>query len=275
MAHATNRASLLGLPAELRLKIYDYANHTDINCLVLENVTHTSGPSTGTRAILIRKADANLALSIPWLNLRFSCKSIQSELDAFMTKAAFLNAEQNRTYTLDVEIENDDSTIKASRRATWRALPCPASYMQVLVMNVSASSEFGPWTEGGAASLARAVYQILNHLCHNGPQIITRHQLKDHMRFCELIINVDQGTAIKRENVASGCDSNPKFNYSLFANGLCQLARKGYMFGYVEKVKLCSDDGDVQEFAVQDKPDPVVASAWRNYGFGWGELCAA
>ncbi|KAK3681529.1 hypothetical protein LTR37_020872 [Vermiconidia calcicola] len=242
-------ASFLGLPAELRLKIYEYLVHTDINCRILDNVLHTSG-CRGTAARLILNPSATLSSSVPWLSLLMTCRDVASELNWFMNDAALLNDERNRTC------------------ATWRSLPCKPSQARNVVMNVKARSGSGPWTEGGAASLARALYQMLNHVAHNGPRLERHSQLKEHMRLQELILNIDIGEYTSPP--ALGCNTFPDFNYALFQGGWTQISKTGFLMGYVGKTLLRSEGKEQMEVATEWQKVPSVPGYWRGYGFQWG-----
>ena len=266
MPISTSRATFLGLPTELRLRVYDYTIHTDTKCSILKDIQHISGPTKGTQAILMLNPEAKIIRSIPWLNLRLTCKTVHYELESFMADAVFMNNEQNHTYVLDLDVSHQAES-KPRRPVTWRSLPCPPTRAKVLIINVAARPGPGPWTEGGAASLARALYQIFNHLFHNGPRLVADQQLPDHMRLRHVIINVDKG--LHNPKPAVGCNSEPQFNYDLFFAGFVQISRTGLLFGYVDKIRLCSSRSR-EELEVGYKARPAVLGAWQNYGFGWG-----
>lgn len=154
--------TLPGLPTELRAKIYDYVLHMDVDCIVLKNIEHVTG-SNGTQAVLIPNIRANVRSLIPWLNLQLTCKAIAVEMRSYMKGASFLNVELNRTYALDLEVYHNSVSSKHDRLVKWRSIPCPPTHAKFLVVNVLPRRGPAPWTEGGPASLARAIYQILNH----------------------------------------------------------------------------------------------------------------
>lgn len=238
MSTDSDQASLLGLPAELRLRIYQYVCHLEINCTILNNIEHYM--SRGIKARLILNQEANLGSNIPWINLSSTCRTIAAELKSYMLEASFLNDQMNRIYSLDFEVYNAQSQ-EAIRKAIWRQIPCPPQHAQILVMNISTSSGFGPWTDGGPASLARAVYQMLNHTCHNGPRMIRRRELSKHMQVRDLIINIDIGGISRPPR--SACNTDPEYNYSQFVKAFQQISRAGLLFGYVGNIKVRRADG--------------------------------
>lgn len=151
-----------------------------------------------------------------------------------MLESSFLNDQINGVYSLDLHVYNDQK--EAIRKAIWRKIPCPPQHAQVLVMNITTTRGDGPWTEGGPASLARAVYQMLNHTCHNGPLMIRRHALRRHMQIKDLVINIDIGGVIRPPR--SACNTDPEYNYDQFVKCFQQISKAGLLFGYVGSVKV-------------------------------------
>ena len=264
----SEETTLLGLPTELRLRIYDFCIHLDPLCVVLKDIQHTTS-SNGTRAVLLPNPGLKLHRHVPWLNLRLTCRFIAAELESYISDAAFLKQRSNRTYELDLDVYCNDRPIKSNRLVIWRSLPCPPEKAQFLVINVAAKRGAGPWTEGGAASLARALYQLLNHLFHKGPRLAGA-KLERHMRIRELIINVDLGT--ERSPPELGCNTQPLYNWRGFLSGWEQVSKTGYLVNYLEKTKLCSrgESNSEAEIVVEYKTVPMIPGFWRGYGFEWG-----
>ena len=268
MADAREKPSFVGLPTELRLKIYDYVIHADIDCVILKDILHTTG-SNGTQAVLVPVPKQNLLCHIPWLNLLLTCNRVAWEMRSHMAESSFLNEEKNRTCVLDLDVYHDSESSKPNRHVTWRSLPCSPSDAQVLVMNVTGRGCPGPWTEGGAASLARALYQLLNHLLHKGPRIVTGHILPEHMVLRELILNINIGE--NTQQPALGCNTIADYNYRLFVGGWEQISKTGFLSGYLENTKLRGIGEDVSEkdIGVQWQKVPAIPGYWRGYGFQW------
>lgn len=276
----------MALPPELRLKIYGYVCHLDIDCTVLQNIEHYC--SRGIKARLIQNPNANLAVDVPWTSLTLTCKTIPSELRSFMLEGSFLGNEHNRTYVLDLDVYNGSE--EAIRKAVWRKVPCGPAHTQILEMNIVTATGEGPWTDGGPASLARAIYQMLNHTCHNGPRMIRRRPLAHHMQVKDLIINIDPGGIIKPPR--SACNTDPQFNYALFVKAFQQISRAGLLFGYVGNIKVREiEKPEEEDIRVGNRPPAGVPGSWQvsirklalqsralptetpfqqNYGFYWG-----
>jgi hypothetical protein len=109
--------SFLGLPTELRLRIYEYVFAADINARVIENIRHSSG-SNGTQALMIPNETISLQDSIPWLRLPLVCHQIYEEL-----QSGILNRKRDRTYSADLEVCNNPSS-KVVRSVIWKRIPC-------------------------------------------------------------------------------------------------------------------------------------------------------
>ena len=266
---ARAETTFLGLPTELRLKIYNYIIHADPECIILRDIQHVTG-SNGTQAVLLGNSKANLRSHLSWLDLQLTCSAIASEIRSYMTGPSFLNVEENCTYVLDLDVYNNSGSSKANRLATWRSLPCHPADAKVLIVNVATRRGPAPWTEGGPASLARALYQIFNHLVHKGPKIVTTPLLPDHMRLRELIVNVDIG--VDCEYPALGCNTVTERNYRLLVTGWGQVSKTGFLMDYLERTKIrrIDDDGSEIDIPVEWQKFPSIPGYWSGYGFQWG-----
>ncbi|KAF2480990.1 hypothetical protein BDY17DRAFT_354821 [Neohortaea acidophila] len=265
---ASPNLSFLQLPAELREKIYLLTLlHLDVKCTVLDDIQH-SCTTRGTHATLVANPTARLAHHIPWMNLALTCKTIRADLKAIHARSSFLAGVENRTYVLDLDIYNGDPSTTI-RKAVWRRMPCSPDLVHTLVINVAAQTGNGPWSEGGPASLARAIYQLLNHFCHNGPLLHRETAIPNNIRIRDLIVNIDIGGLMKPPR--AGCNVDPRFNYALLLSGFEQISRMGYLFGYVANIHVCGQGEYAQQlFMVDALGVQAVPGAWKNYGFSWG-----
>jgi hypothetical protein len=255
-------ASLLGLPTELRLKIYEHLILADIDCKI---------DSNGTQATLIPHSEYELSASVAWLNLPLTCKAIADELRSLVENSSPLKSTPNRTYVMELNVYKVDGR-KPIRTATWRRIPCAPTQAQAIIMKVNTSSGPGPWTEGGAASLARALYQLLNYTMHLGPRIFRTALLPEHMVLRELQVDVDVGENCNPP--ASGCNTDAEINWRLFVGGWRQISRTGFLTGYLETTRLRAKGGEEFEVATEYQKLPALPGYWRGYGFQWGIECA-
>lgn len=272
MQTPTPSASLLGLPIELRLTIYDLIINSDVNYRFVEDIYHIFD-SHGTQATLVPTPPADLHTVIPWLSLASSCRQISSELRSHIEDCKSRDTQRNRAYEVDLEIFRPPRQ-RDIRMATWRQIPCAPAQVTSIIMNVKVGSGSGPWTEGGPASLARAVFQILNRTVHLGPRIFRTSLLPDHMKLQDLYINVDIGRYT--ELPARGCQTDPRLNWFRFQEGWKEISRTGFLTGFVETTRLRSIGDGSDEVVVpttrQERVTPI--GYWRGYGFQWGIECA-
>jgi hypothetical protein len=259
-------ASLLGLPTELRLKIYDLILQADVDCLVVDDIHHSSD-SNGTQARLIPNSKAIFSSSIPWLNLLSTCHKIETELRSHVENASGKNT-GNRTYVLELKVCNAYSSPVASRTVKWRRIPCPPNDARRLIIHVTKCCGPGPWTDGGSASLARAIYQILNHTVHLGPRMFRQSLLSKHMQLRELVINVDIGVTCNPP--IPGCNTDAIINWQNFHGGWAQISRTGFFTDYLEVTRLRNNEGDEVEIPTEYQKLPALPGYWRGLGFQWG-----
>lgn len=266
------RASLLGLPTELRLKIYQFVVKLDVDYVFVRDIYHIFD-SHGTQATLVPNGHPDFRSAVPWLNLSLSCRQISSELRSHVQDYQSSNDQVNRTYEVDLDIFRQLGE-RAIRTATWRQIPCAPAQVRSIIMNVRIGSGPGPWTEGGPASLARAIFQILNRTVHLGPRIFSTSLLPDHMKLTDLYINVDIGRYT--DFPARGCQTDPRLNWFRFQEGWKEISRTGFLTGFVETTRLRSIGDGSDEIEVpttrQERSTPV--GYWRGYGFQWGIECA-
>ena len=265
-------ASFLGLPTELRLRIYDFVIQLDVDYKIIKDVRHSSD-SSGTQATLIPEQSTDFRSAIPWLNLPLICRHVSSELQSYVTEFPTPDNEGNRTYVMDFEVDHPPGR-KATRSMTWRRLSCAPHQVRNITINVLSTSDGGPWTEGGPASLARALFQILNRVMHLGPRVFRTALLPKHMEIQNLYINVDVGGYASPP--ALGCNTDPNFNWTLFLGGWRQISRTGFLTGFVEmtRLKTIGDDSDEVEVATEWQRLPALPGYWRGCGFQWGIECA-
>lgn len=267
-----SQSVLLALPAELRLKIWQYCCHLNVDCKVLDDIVHTCDGRSGTQALLVYNTAISLAAEIPWINLSLTCKAMASEIRSFITDKGYLAADSNCTYIADFNVHNDHGnhvTVRqAIRQLVWRTLPCKPIDVKRVVLNVNVCSGSGPWTDGGAATLARALFQIMNHLVHLGPTLRPKHPLPPRLKLKELVVNVDIGIDSAMPRIQ--CSREAQINFDIFIACWADVTRIGFMYGCVERANVVVDNTVVVETIVENKLTPMRAGRWRGWGFLWG-----
>ena len=121
------RASLLGLPRELRLQIYDFILSDSTSFTPLNGMTGGHGKN-GFYTSAMRNPDARLRL--PWLGLLLTCGEIADEIQGLFRQS--VDADSARTtYVMATDIGSGRGRMGA---VTWRHIPCAPSDARVLVV---------------------------------------------------------------------------------------------------------------------------------------------
>ncbi|KAF2094241.1 hypothetical protein NA57DRAFT_60873 [Rhizodiscina lignyota] len=281
-----NRASLLGLPRELRRQIYREVIGTEINCTTVEYWKDGHFSQTGFRCTPQLKGP----LQLPWLNLLFTCKEIAAEMKALTSEASFLQSEENATYVLELDPS-------LGLRATWERIPCPPSDARYLVANVvfddMRDGQF--WGDGGPMPVVRKLYQTLNHFIHCGPRFDAQRPLPQKMHLREIHVNVhliredaNENDDIDANNPEKAEQSrrrrpkrfprrNPGAPIRWLRNPFAELRSlitmivgAGIVFGNVDRFQLSSEEETVKEWEVVHQEGGCIPAEWDRYGFDWG-----
>ena len=137
------RASLLGIPPELRLQIYDSLFDEDVDYNVIKRWTGSFQEGSFSTSPM-RNPEARLML--PWLSAMLSCRTIAHEMQSLMRDHKEGDSKYT-TYVMAAELGNGGDDV---RDVTWRRLPCAPSDAEVLIIECGAESDdFEPWGDGG------------------------------------------------------------------------------------------------------------------------------
>ncbi|KAI0448770.1 hypothetical protein F5B21DRAFT_496492 [Xylaria acuta] len=207
-------------------------------------------------------------LTVPWVNLLLTCKSVNTELAAYMSSPLILGDESLRTYTMDIYGTNDG----VLRSSTWHGIPCAPSNADAVLVNIHI--EYGwcywrvrTWGNGGPMPILRQLYQTLNLMLHNGPILSRASPLEHPLKLKNLNVHV---TAV------SGSIPDPPHTDDGFKppdTGIkCRLVTLkdvGLLQGYVDHVHI-SDERGHTELAIEAVDNTGVPTFWDRYGFEWG-----
>ncbi|KAF2171810.1 hypothetical protein M409DRAFT_18043 [Zasmidium cellare ATCC 36951] len=261
------RASLLGLPAELRLEIYSYVCTTDLRHTILNEWRHTHSSQYGFKSVPDLIKDEKLI--IPWLSLIRTCKALAVELRAVMKEPSFLAGEQNTTYVLDLEATRGGMALGA---ATWRQLPCAPGQARYLEAYYNASCGLNTWGDGGPHGITSGLYQTLNHLIHCGPMFDMERPLPQTMHIKELRVVVEErGIPAREEGNSHYRLRNQNAETTLYSLGsiVGQIVNTGVWRGFVDKVRLSTGD-KVLNWNPAEVEGAGIPEYWNRYGFDWG-----
>ena len=243
------RATLLGLPRELRDQIYHAAFVTDIS------ISFTKHGGLSNRAIFTPTKPPS-GRNIPWINLMLACRTIRDDLQAYTTKSKSMQSDkckQLRTYCLDIKFNKRDiNTI------TWRCIPCHPSEADTIVTNATAPKEgvrFGGC--GGPSQPANSLWHLLNSTLHYGPRLRAQPLVR-HMQVQEVTVWISEGNENSEHRAA----------YGYIARMLAALAMCGVLYQYVDRF-LISNERYSEEIEVVHEGAEASQELIR-YGFTWG-----
>lgn len=260
--------SLLDLPTELRLQIYDMTIDEPINCNVLLRWSNSccSRPNKN-------KHDR---LNIPWVNLLAICWKIRSELKLHMATKA-------QTYTADIE------AMGRSRLGpmTWRTIHCAPTDIQTVTVNYLASTRGSHRYRGcgGYCDIVSHLYQALNVLLHCGPRMDVHKALDAPMHIKKLVVNVclsrtlfdsegsgeiEKEEAEEEELPYSDAELRTQRRVARSIRGFAQdLCDQGMLYGLVDTFEIRHGD-HVETLKVHDRGVWVMPKLWKGCGFDWG-----
>jgi len=285
-----NQATFIGIPRELRLRIYDYLRHSPIEYQVLKgfNDDFTNG---GFSAKPIRAEDQHLYL--PWLNVALTCRPLAHEIQSSLISSPASatagedaerrgeSADHDRTYTLSMELIRQGQV----GQVTWTTIPCAPSDVKTLVVTCNADSKTRFWGDGGPMGIVRSLYQTFNLFLHCGPNFNATRPLPARIRLQELVVVM---AVAERKNRQDGEEMSWSHPYRSMKSILWTLEGTGLLSGYVEKLRIVGEGDRVQdklvvrqggvvqdELVVQQGVVGRVPQRWAGYGFQWGLGCSA
>lgn len=209
-----SRASLLGLPCELRLQIYNHARHLDFTVL-------KAGPEhrfARVRLDALPKHRSEDRLCLHDVELMLTCRAIANEV-----------RESNRTYELNHRANN-------VQRLTWRRLPCSPADIQVLLLTCAFKGDrrYWCWGNGAPGSVVMSLCDTLRCFLRCGPMTETKRPLPEHLHLRELVVRFE----------AQGCSWRGPWEGSAGkANRLVQDLRDwGLLSGHIDRIRLVNDE---------------------------------
>ncbi|CAK4030206.1 Hypothetical predicted protein [Lecanosticta acicola] len=261
-------ASLLGLPRELRLQIYEEVFALDLEHAILDQWTDTHSAEKGFVSVPDLTSET---LCIPWLCLKLTCRTIAFEIRARMRQNSFLEDAEKRTYTLDLEATRRGVALGTT---TWRRLPCAPQQTEYLHAFYNASRGFQAWGDGGPHGITSGLYQTLNHFVHCGPRLDSRYLLPKPLHLKELRITIEsRGVPDEEDEHAhyrlSERDTNPKTTLYSLGTIVGQIKRTGVLRGFMDRIVLACDEEQLVWYA-EDAEGNGIPEHWNRYGFDWG-----
>lgn len=282
---AANRSSLLGVPTELRLQIYDYLLDPEIAYTALTGF-HKESTSFNARPIFVNGYDASLHL--PWIRLLQTCRTISDELRAHIRKRTTVCSKANEiavpnstkevhgheytsggTYVLAVRSNDGPNDIG---EVTWRRVSCSPAQVRRLVVNIAFDVRMAWWGDGGPSAAPRSLYQLLNLFIHCGPRLDPIRPLEQHIRLDEMqiyLLVLDSGLG-PRSWVGINLGGS-------VALQITKIMDRGILHGSVDKVYFRSSmpidrrgRKELERSSEKCHEAAIIPHRWKGYGFEWG-----
>lgn len=224
---APERASLLGLPVEIRLQIYDYVCQLapDPRGLITEttNIRHSlntrgawRGPYCGIKS--------PARLGIPWIQLLSCCTTIAAELKQYMEGPAYLAKEHSRTFIVDISDHN--------KSLAWQKIPCRPHQAQTLVVN--------PRSLNDTENALWLVYQFVR--C--GPMFDWSRPIAEPPVLDELLVNVHDEVPGSVEDLRGSIQRIDLATIERFYERICDSVhtwnKRGEFEGVVKQIRVRS-----------------------------------
>ena len=231
-------ASLLGLPSELRLKIYDLVCQQQLdvrpsNGFKLERhyPPHPNGLQ-GSYVKVIHVRTRHACFAIPWLDLTLSCKALSQEIKEHMESLSYLNIDASRTLEMDLKPASQGECVSLVD-VVWRKLPCPAQDVRRLIVH----------NYGAATTIMTA----LNIFLHCGISMDPRRPLTQHLDLGELMVNVLSSHALAIPEQTPGFDpvdeqARSKLEFEHTYAALSNYHQMGKLAGYIRNIRVCGGD---------------------------------
>ena len=233
------RASLLGLPRELRLQIYIYVIHADFS----------SRPGKRCLAKVTTQENATKPASsappisqLPWCSLMLSSSAIADELHALMKESSFAQNNENTTYALDLKASPSGTELE---NLVWKQLFCPPHQARVLVANIISSEDqvkfYRPGMVFNFSPILSSVFQALTLFLDCGPRMDSKNPLKKHLALEELVIVLHDGRgSIDHYGFNEGNKLNAERwrTWRQLCRAIKWVVEYGRVHRYVKKIKL-------------------------------------
>lgn len=282
MPTTTKRASLLGLPQELRLQIYDYVFSDALAC----------PPSKQFRSKYISlKGEQHYHCTcghdhskdyfeVPWLNLLVTCSTIATEIQAAMQEDTFVKAFDSRALIANLYVASNGTELDSF---IWRQILCAPHEAEELVVHVVA---FGPKIElfrgRWDTSLLASVYQTLNYLCHCGPLMNPKYPLIERMRLKKLYVRIhddnDYSSTLEDDNSRARAhrDSFCKKPFDVLRWLAGERRIQEILTGFIDSIYInCNHyfdniEVDTKQCRALNLRERLMPWMWKFEGYEWG-----
>lgn len=209
------RASFLGIPLELRHRIYDQTiflgldrrftcttDSADLKFRVDPDEFFSTAvgtaplvhvPSTHRETTEPRVAEAETAVA--WVSLRMTCRQIASEMDAYMQSSAVAKSEEHRTCKIVLGIFSAETM-----GVTLKAGPCVPADISILQVDVQTYQQMTIWDAREFLPIAQQLFLLLDRFARCGPSFDTSRPLVQRIKLGKIHIEIAYKLAFRQED---------------------------------------------------------------------------
>ena len=239
--HMASRASLLGLPPELRLQIYDYLRFDHKLQLNLKTVRHTPLKRGHQRYL------------VPWCGLLQAHSVFAHELRSLLKADT---ADVSCEYVVEIDLSGNTSLDAA---VWWTRMPCAPAKVRFLTVNVTVSGANQLHNPKETKRLGIGLFSSLTHFLHCGPSLDEARELEDAIHLKHLTFNV--GMLEADQILHYGKRS---LTIDTIGRAVDTIARNGALYSLVEHIQFNSIDLCSSIPIEQVLTSPVhIASDWK------------
>ncbi|KAK4554694.1 hypothetical protein LTR86_008196 [Recurvomyces mirabilis] len=265
--------TLLGIPRELRLEIFDHLRHQDYNHTLVNFSQQSWSEDNG-------KAQPPTNLSISWNSLLRTCRMLHAEvINHVTTESTNL---QSGHHTAELELVCGTRRL---HRVILRRLPCPPSQIREVRVHMNARGIRGisALGDGGFCPIVKQMFHTLRRLLQDGPLLNDNRPLAMRMPVRDLIVEYDLGDKLMQadeEKVTARRESaKPRqvfledghiggyYEVISFAKS---LVNTGVLSGYLERIVVCNKFFDEEVIVVPSVTGGYsIPDYWEHAGFWW------
>ncbi|PPJ52367.1 hypothetical protein CBER1_10747 [Cercospora berteroae] len=255
MAHS-GEVHLLRLPTEIRCLIYQGILRLDMNCDLFQYWREVPNWRNGGRVQRVKRRPY-VKFSIPWTNLRLTCKTIYYELTEFMRTGSALNKIENSTWKLDMPLLRFPTRFRRARddhfaQLVWQRLPCAPHTVRSLHLAICIPKERQTgrpnlWREDYTAlRLQFELYQTINHILHCGPLMGVSSRLSEPIHVETVRIEVDfeaDDSSSEVNDIVHWSEQHRKDSVNNLHAQIVQWCFKGMGYGLIDKFEIVTEFG--------------------------------
>lgn len=260
----TDRATLMGIPQELRNEIFSFLFHADIGYEMVSDWRtlkfRRDREPNKFRTIIFPVRRQPATMHIPWLALMQTNRALFQQVQTFRQSRTYKQDDANQTWTMELQSSELGLGISGT---TWRSIPCPPSEARRLRIHFKYIS-FREASDGGPTSQVSQLVQVLNHVIHCGPFMNSARLLSDPMH----LLSVDLLAIFKHEQMHD--QLGPRWDFQRMTRWLSPLARTGALGKFVKTFHIAGRGVNPKDIDVRPRDIPEVPPIFEEHNLYFG-----